>query len=260
MFFKKSVAFLAVCLTFWGASAVPSGTTSPASTLERRAKATLYTKCTKANTVALTFDDGPWIYMNDIVNTLDAAGAKATFFFNGKNWGCIYDTDRAKGVKYAYDHGHQVASHTWAHKNLATLTWDQIHDEMWRVEQALVKITGAYPAFMRPPYGSYNDLVLEASGVRGQGVVIWDFDSGDSAGASATTSKNSYNTIANNHPNTILTLNHETYEQTAHNVLPYAVQRLKSAGYKLVTVAECLGKPAYQSVAAPQARDSTWKC
>lgn len=38
---------------------------------------------------------------------------------------CIYDTEMAKRVKYSYDHGHQVASHTWAHKNLATLTWDQ---------------------------------------------------------------------------------------------------------------------------------------
>jgi len=220
----------------------------------------VYTKCSKANTVALTFDDGPYIYLNDIVNSLDAAGAKGTFFFNGNNYACIYGTDPAKRVKYAYDHGHQVASHTWAHKDLTTLTWDQIHDEMWRVEQALVKITGAYPAFMRPPYGNYNDLVLEASGIRGQGVVIWDFDSGDSTGSSATTSKNKYNTVANQHPSTILALNHETYEQTAHNVIPYAIQRLQSAGYKLVTLAECLGKNPYQSVAAPQARDSTWHC
>lgn len=65
---------------------------------------------------------------------------------------CIYDADEQKRVKYAYDHGHQVASHTWAHKDLTTLTWDQsklsyyfplniplkditVHDEMWRVER-----------------------------------------------------------------------------------------------------------------------------
>ena len=28
-------------------------------------------------------------------------------------------------VKYAYDNGFQVASHTWAHKDLTTLTFDQ---------------------------------------------------------------------------------------------------------------------------------------
>lgn len=27
-------------------------------------------------------DDGPWIYHQDIVNTLDQAGAKGTFFFS----------------------------------------------------------------------------------------------------------------------------------------------------------------------------------
>lgn len=39
--------------------------------------------------------------------------------------GCIYNEDQAKRVKYAYDKGHQVASHTWSHAHLNTLTWDQ---------------------------------------------------------------------------------------------------------------------------------------
>jgi peptidoglycan/xylan/chitin deacetylase (PgdA/CDA1 family) len=59
-------------------------------------------------------------------------------------------------VKYAYNSGHQIGSHTWSHKDLTTLTWDQskclffapsrlekthvcrlilVHDEMWRVER-----------------------------------------------------------------------------------------------------------------------------
>jgi len=198
--------------------------------------------------------------MNDIVNTLNAAGAKATFFFNGNNYRCIYDSDSVDRVRTAYNSGHQVASHTWAHRDLTTLTWDQIHDEMWRVEQAVQRITGAYVAFMRPPYGNYNQLVLDASGVRGQGVVIWDLDSQDSLGASADTSKGVYNDVANRHPSTILPLNHETIETTAHQVLPYAIQRLQGAGYRLVTLAECLGLPAYQSVGAPSAPDANWHC
>ncbi|GLB40760.1 putative polysaccharide deacetylase [Lyophyllum shimeji] len=117
---------------------------------EKRARAQVITHCTVPNTAALTFDDGPYLYLYDISKTLKAAGAKGTFFFNGNNYGCIYSDDNAKRVKYAYDQGHQVASHTWAHKDLTTLTWDQIHDEMWRVELALRRITGAYPAFMRP--------------------------------------------------------------------------------------------------------------
>ncbi|KJA21062.1 carbohydrate esterase family 4 protein [Hypholoma sublateritium FD-334 SS-4] len=227
-----------------------------ASTLDRRARASVYSQCTVAKTVALTFDDGPYLYTIDIVNALNAAGAKGTFFVNR----CIYDTAGVTNVKYAYDHGHQIASHTWAHKDLTTLSWDNIHDEMWRVEQALVRITGAYPAFMRPPFGNYNDLVLDASGVRGQSVVIWDFDSQDSLGATVATSKSLYASRISAKPNTILALNHETIETTAHQVLPYAIQTLQAAGYKLVTLAECLGKAPYQSVVAPSTRDSSWVC
>jgi peptidoglycan/xylan/chitin deacetylase (PgdA/CDA1 family) len=47
--------------------------------------------CTTPGTVALTFDDGPFIYTESVLNQLAAAGAKATFFVNGQNWGNIYD-------------------------------------------------------------------------------------------------------------------------------------------------------------------------
>ncbi|KAG5726443.1 Chitin deacetylase, partial [Termitomyces sp. T112] len=134
------------------------------------------------------------------------------------------------------------------HKDLTTLTWDQIHDEMWRVELALSRIVGVVPAFMRPPYGNYNDLVRQASEIRGQKLVIWDFDSGDSVGATPDESKDDYDELIDEHPQTILALNHETIETTAHQVLPYAIQQLQDAGYRLVSLAECVGLPAYQSV------------
>ncbi|KAJ3518756.1 hypothetical protein NMY22_g13519 [Coprinellus aureogranulatus] len=200
------------------------------------------TKCTVPGTVALTFDDGPFIYTNDIVGILKGANATATFFYNGKNFGCIYDSDSVERVKLVYNSGHQVASHTWRHADLATLSWDEIHDEMWKVENALLKIVGVTPAFMRPPYGSYNDLVLRAASVRQQTVVIWDFDSQDSSGAAPDTCKDSYSQVISRHPETILTLNHETSENTAKQVLPFAIQQLQQAGYRLVSVAECLGK------------------
>ncbi|KAG6899669.1 hypothetical protein C0993_008129 [Termitomyces sp. T159_Od127] len=141
---------------------------------------------------------------------------------------CIYDADEIKRVRYAFDKGHQVASHTWAHKDLTTLTWDQIHDEMWRVELALSRIVGVVPAFMRPPYGNYNDLVRQASAIRGQKLVIWDFEyvlefnvtaqliystthsSEDSIGATPAESEANYDDVIAEHPNTILALNHET--------------------------------------------------
>jgi len=239
-------------------SAALAVTAMPANSTERAPLAQVITQCTVPNTAALTFDDGPWYYIYDISKALVAAGAKGTFFFNGNNYGCIYDADNVKRVKYAYDKGHQVGSHTWAHLDLATLSWDKIHDEMWRVEQALQRIVGVTPAFMRPPYGSYNDLVRQAAYVRGQKLAIWDFDSGDSTGSTAAQSDAAYDALAKKHPNTILALNHEVYEQTAHVVVPHAISVLQAKGYKLVTLAECLGVQPYQSVKAPQT--GTWTC
>ncbi|KXN82672.1 Peptidoglycan-N-acetylglucosamine deacetylase [Leucoagaricus sp. SymC.cos] len=222
---------------------------------KRQSLARVITKCTEPNTVALTFDDGPWVYLYDVSKALVQYNATGTFFFNGNNYGCIYDPDEAKRVLYAYQKGHMVASHTWSHSDLTTLSWDKIHDEMWKVEQALQRIVGVYPAFMRPPYGNYNDLVRQASAVRGQSLVIWDFDSQDSIGATPAESEQLYDELLAKHPSTILALNHEVYETTAHQVLPYALEKLSKAGYKMVSVAECVGLPPYQSVGSPAVRD-----
>ncbi|KAG6812668.1 hypothetical protein H0H92_001426 [Tricholoma furcatifolium] len=124
----------------------------------------------------------------DVSKALKAANATGTFFFNGDNYACIYDADEMKRVKYAYNHGHQIASHTWSHPDLTTLTWDET-------------------------YGNYNDLVRQVSAARGQKLVIWDFDSGDSVGATPTESEDDYEELIEERPSTILALNHETIGQ-----------------------------------------------
>ncbi|KAF5342263.1 hypothetical protein D9611_002138 [Ephemerocybe angulata] len=124
---------------------------------------------------------------------------------------------------------------------------------------ALTKIIGVVPAFMRPPYGSYNDLVLDVSRQRGQAVVLWDFDSEDSRGATPEESIQIYQDAINEHPTEIMALNHETYATTAKQVLPAILPKLlpailpklNAAGYRVVDD---------QRVVAPSQRDSTWKC
>ena len=79
-----------------------------------------------------------------------------------------------------------------------------------------------------------------------------------------------YNNFANQHPNSILALNHEIVPSTVYvlvssstplpaltilnryEVLPFAIGVLHNAGYNLVTVAECVGQSPYQWVANPQ--------
>ncbi|KAG8695328.1 Carbohydrate esterase 4 protein, partial [Ceratobasidium sp. 394] len=79
----------------------------PVNGTEKRALARVYTGCTQPKTAAITFDDGPNTYTQTIVDTFNKAGGKTTFFFNGKNYNCIYDTTNAARAKYAFDNGHQ---------------------------------------------------------------------------------------------------------------------------------------------------------
>ncbi|KAF8585250.1 carbohydrate esterase family 4 protein [Ramaria rubella] len=225
--------------------------------------ATVYSSCVKANTVALTFDDGPYIYETQIATTLKNAGIKGTFFVNGNNWECIYDDAMVKSIQNAYADGHEFGSHTWHHYDLTTLPWDGtggIHDEMWRTELALQRIIGVSPAMMRPPYGTFNDEVRSASFIRNQSMITWDFDDGDSTGATLAESKADYTALAQQRPNNVLALNHETYQTSALDVLPFSITTLKNAGYKFATVSECLGIKPYQWTAAPQTRTSDWNC
>lgn len=205
------------------------------------------TSCTVPNTAAITFDDGPYTWNRDIVDMLNAAGAKGTFFVNGNNYGCIFSGSNPSNLKYAYDQGHQIAAHTWTHPHLPSLSAAQITTEFSKTNDAIKKITGAMPAFMRPPYGEYDQDVLDVAASMGQTVVTWDFDSGDSVGATVAQSVAAYKKQVASHPNSILTLNHETHSSTANELLPQIIQILQGAGYNMVTVAECLGMDPYLS-------------
>jgi peptidoglycan/xylan/chitin deacetylase (PgdA/CDA1 family) len=140
------------------------------------------------------------------------------------------------------------------------------------VDEALIRIAGVNPSFMRPPYGEYNDAVRQVAASRGQVLTLWDYDSDGSRPPTAQ-SIQGYTDLAARHPLNALTLNHETNgafsafwivvaldaivtnnvaEGTAHEVLPHAIRVLQAAGYNLVTVAECLGMSPYQSVTALQ--------
>lgn len=73
----------------------------------------IITHCTTPGTIALTFDDGPYIYTPQILDTLAEHGVRATFFLNGHNRGNI-DTS-PEIVQRAWMEGHQLGSHTFVY-------------------------------------------------------------------------------------------------------------------------------------------------
>jgi len=241
-------------------STLLAGSAVWARNLGYRATPQVYDACINANDIALTFDDGPYIYLRSISDQFTAAGAKATFFMNGNNWDCIYNPDRVGDVQYAYAAGHMIGSHTWSHADLTTLSTAQIQDAMFRMEEAFSRILGIKPAFMRPPFGSYNNNIQSIAAARGQSLALWDWDTGDADGNTTAQSEAVYNDVANAKVKNALILEHETEETTATTLVPFALNLFKSKGYNLVTMAQCLGVDPYQAIGVPQKQSSSWTC
>lgn len=123
--------------------------------------------------VALTFDDGPDpLYTMQVLDVLYENQAPATFFVNGKNL-----ADNKMLLEQIVGDGHELANHTYQHLDLTTLSKSEIICEIEQTQTDLEQILPGYTLqYVRPPYGSYNDEVCEATS---QPVVLWDIDSLD---------------------------------------------------------------------------------
>jgi peptidoglycan/xylan/chitin deacetylase (PgdA/CDA1 family) len=119
--------------------------------------------CSVAGDIALTFDDGPDQYTDYMLGVLANYSAKATFFITGiNNAKGEIDTTAAwvTVIQKMYAAGHQLASHTWSHPDLSTLSEWARRDEMYKLEMAMRNIVGFFPTYMRPPYSSCNSDCL----------------------------------------------------------------------------------------------------
>ncbi|KAI7954930.1 hypothetical protein MJO28_005330 [Puccinia striiformis f. sp. tritici] len=222
----------------------------------------VYSTCTVPGSMSLTFDDGPFGYSSKLDATLNAANTKGTFFINGNNWGCIYDY--ADALLDRFNKGHLIGSHTWSHVHLNEGTYAQISHQLELVEQAMIKILGVKPLYMRPPYGEYNDVVLKVLGDRGyKGLFMWNQDSGDTF--TPTPSPAEIIERYRSFPAGSNILNHEVKDFTVEQVIPAVIPMLQKKGFSLMTSTECLGlssnpKDWYVQVQKPGVRDASWTC
>ena len=105
--------------------------------------------------VALTFDDGPDPEVTPrVLDLLDGAGAKATFFCIGRRVEARPDL-AAEIVR----RGHGIENHTWSHPN--TFAWylpPAQRREIVRAQEAIERAAGRAPRLFRPPAGFRNPL------------------------------------------------------------------------------------------------------
>ncbi|KAG1438785.1 hypothetical protein G6F56_012523 [Rhizopus delemar] len=205
----------------------------------------------------MTFDDGPYQYSWDLATSLHEQNISSTFFINGNNWVDVEKDSLTTSegektymevIKHYYDMGHEVASHTYEHKELQGLTEEEITYQMNTESDIIYKAIGKRPALMRPPTGSYDANALSVLKKLGYSVVNWDLDTNDWRAHDFTQEKSAYQEMDKDTAQSLghITLEHEVYEQTVNELVPWAIDYLKTKGYQLVTASDCIGVEAYQ--------------
>ncbi|KAH0565378.1 hypothetical protein GP486_001227 [Trichoglossum hirsutum] len=210
--------------------------------------------CLQNGAIALTFDDGPYLYTSHILDVLASYNAKATFFITGNNLGKGRIDDPATGypaiIQRMVREGHQIASHTWGHQNLSSMTTTKMKQQMYYNEMAFRNILGYFPTYMRPPFSQCSLACESMLDSLGYHITYFDLDTQDYLNDSPTLIQNS-KTIFNNalqgaNPtiSDFLVIGHDIHEQTAYNLTDYALSRMQALGFGTsVTVGQCLGDP-----------------
>ena len=94
--------------------------------------------------------------VHELLDILAAAQARSTFFVLG------WVADRFPGaVRRIVDEGHEVASHTYLHRNLNQLPPDEVREELRRSKDRLEQVAGSEVRGVRAPNFSVSDVVLD---------------------------------------------------------------------------------------------------
>jgi peptidoglycan/xylan/chitin deacetylase (PgdA/CDA1 family) len=210
-----------------------------------------YYQCKNKNEWALTFDDGPYKFDNDLLDLLKKYNVKATFFINGDN---VLDITTKQGeeiIKRMDKEGHIIGNHTWKHVNLKEATESEIIEQMTKVENVLMKYIGKKPAFMRLPYGSGTgkDLVIKTLDKLGYTAGFqWNVDTLDWDNKGDV--DYALSVFKENLGKPILSLNHSFYQKISSksllNLIEKEILYMRENGYVNVTADKCVGLPAYQ--------------
>jgi peptidoglycan/xylan/chitin deacetylase (PgdA/CDA1 family) len=120
--------------------------------------------------ISLTFDDGPDPEVTPrVLDLLDGAGARATFFCIGRRAAAHPDLTAEIARR-----GHRVENHSYSHPHLfACYPWTALRREVERAQEVIEGTAGRRPRLFRAPAGLRNPLldgVLHKAGLR---LVSW---------------------------------------------------------------------------------------
>lgn len=194
---------------------------------------------TERKMIALTFDDGPDVMTEKVLDVLERHNARATFFLIGSKI-----SGREHVVQRMIDEGHTVGNHSWSHSGAFPLyDASEMTDELMRTSKAIERITGLKPLLFRPPFGVTDPVVGRVVRRLGLKAVGWNIRSLDTLDGTPR-KKVAEKVIRKILPGGIILL-HDRCDD-ADGLLEMLLNHLDSEGYACVTIDEMFQIDAYE--------------
>jgi peptidoglycan/xylan/chitin deacetylase (PgdA/CDA1 family) len=207
-----------------------------------------------SRSVALTFDDGPHpVHTRRVLDLLDAAGAKATFFVIGAKVDAHPEV-----VAEIVRRGHEVGLHSYTHDRLLFMRNEsKIVADLVRTQDAVERAAGVRPRLFRPPVGFSSPRTRTAVRQLGLTVAGWSARAFDGAGRPS--ARVIVSRIARALEDGAVVLLHDASERgdaapTSIDAIPELLGELKERGLAAVTVSTLMTGARPSVVVAQHAR------
>lgn len=184
--------------------------------------------------VALSFD-AAWGNEDTgaILDILAKYNVHVTFFMTG-GWVESFPDD----VKAIAAAGHDLGNHSENHKQMSQLSKQECIDELMGPHNKVKELTGVDMQLFRPPYGDYNNTLIEATKETKYHCIQWDVDSLDWKDYGV---DSIVNTVVNHkhlgNGSIILMHNGAKYTKDA---LPAVIEGLQNKGYEIVPISQLI--------------------
>lgn len=216
---------------------IPSSVRTSTGTDSR--KLPIYCVDTDKKQIALSFD-AAWGNEDTrkILDILKNNDIKATFFMTGE-WIEKYPED----VKAIFNEGHELGNHSMNHKQMSTLSFEECVNELKLPHEKVKELTGYDMKVFRPPYGDYNNTLIDAANSINYHTIQWDVDSldwKDYGADSIIKTVCEHKHLGNG--SIILMHNGATHTATALDAL---IKNLKNQGYEFVLMSDLIYKENY---------------
>ena len=223
------ITFFSLAVKLTGSAVVFSGGATK--------KLPIYSVERNDNKISISFDCAYGTeYTNLLLDILDEYDVKCTFFAV-EFWVDKYQ-DFAKKI---VERGHELQTHSSTHPNMSKLTREQIKQQLTTSKQKIESVTGAQVTLFRPPFGDYDNDVIDVATELGLYTIQWDVDSIDWKDISA---KEIVNRVVSKTKSGSIILCHNNGLHTAE-ALPYILSNLKQKGYEFVKISQLIYKDNY---------------